>query len=184
VKPQRSRLLAAPLIAITLAGGLAACGDDGDDTDAAESAAAQVTVTEAWVRQPAEGQTRAAAYGVITNSSGSEITLVGASAPIDATIEIHETMMDDGVMSMQERTEGFAIAAGATFTLEPGGPHVMMLGIEPTDFGETLDIEFLFDGADPVTVTAELRSISGEMEEMEMDDGDMDDTEMEDGDGG
>ena len=158
------RLLAAPALVLGLATGLAACGDDSDD--AAETGS--VSITDVWVRQPAEGQPNSAGYGTITNESGSEITLIGASADIQATFEIHETVMDDdGVMSMQEQEDGFAIAAGETFTLEPGGPHVMMLGIDPADFeGDGFDLTFVFDGADDVTEFAQIRAVEG-MAEMD-----------------
>ena len=63
---------------------------------------------------------------------------------------------------MSEREGGFAIADGDTFTLEPGGPHVMLFDIDRARFDRDLDVAFLFDGAEPVTATAELRSISGD----------------------
>jgi copper(I)-binding protein len=159
--------------AVALASALVACGDD-DDSDSAADAAG-VTVDDAWVRQPAAGQTNSAAYGVITNGTDGEVTLVGASTdsvPVDS-IEIHETLVDDeGVMSMQEREDGFTIESGGSLTLEPGGPHVMMLGIDPAELTGDIELTFDFDGADPVTVTAELREIGPEdtmagMEDME-----------------
>jgi len=158
VNNSKLRFLSAPLVALALAVSAAACGDDSSDSD---SGSDDVTVVDAWVREPAEGQPNSAGYGVITNNSGGEITLIGATAPITATIELHETTMsDDGAMSMQEREGGFVIADGDTLTLEPGGAHVMMLGIDPDEFTAGFDLTFVFDGAEDVTVPAELRSIS------------------------
>ena len=166
VNTTKLRLLAVPAAVLGLSWGIAACGDDSDD--AADVGA--VTVTDAWIRMPAEGQPNSAGYGTITNETGADITLIGASADIQATFEIHETVADDdGVMSMQEREEGFSIADGESFTLEPGGPHVMMLGIDPADFeSEGFDLTFLFDSADDVTEFAEIRAVEG-MGEMEDD---------------
>jgi copper(I)-binding protein len=156
--------LLAPLAAVALASGLVACGDDDDDSG---DDAGSVTVEAAWVRQPAEGQTASAGYAVVTNTSDGEITLVGASTDdlsVDA-VEIHETLMaDDGTMSMQEREAGFTIAPGESLTLEPGGPHVMMLGIDPAALTDDIDLTLEFEGADPVTVTAELREIGADEE--------------------
>ncbi len=172
------RLLAVPAVVLGLSFGVAACGDDSDDSGDAGA----VTATDVWIRKPAEGQPNSAGYGTITNETGGDITLIGASADIQATFEIHETVADDeGVMSMQEREDGFTIGDGESFTLEPGGPHVMMLGIDPAEFeGEGFDLTFVFDGADDVTEFAEIRMVEG-MGEMEgdMDDSDMDDGEME-----
>jgi copper(I)-binding protein len=183
VRPARfsPRLIAAPVIAVALSFGVAGCGDDSDDDVSSQAVTSAVTVTDAWVREPAAGQTNAAGYGTIINATGAAITLIGATAALTATVELHETMMDDeGVMSMQERDSGFVIADGETFTLEPGGPHLMMVGVDPAEISGDVDLTFVFDGADPVTVTAELRAIAGDaMEDMD----EMEDGEMEDGDG-
>ena len=170
--------LLAPVAAVALTFSLAACGDDDD------SAGSDVTVTEAWVRQPAEGQTTSAAYGIVTNDGDGTTTLVGGAVDFDATVEVHETMMDDeGVMMMQEREGGFEIAAGGTLTLEPGGPHVMMLDIDPADVVDPVAVTFIFDDGTEVTVDAEVRPLDMDME-MDMDhdteDGEMDmDDDME-----
>ncbi|HSM65926.1 MAG TPA: copper chaperone PCu(A)C [Ilumatobacteraceae bacterium] len=162
------RTVLAPAAAVALALSAAACDDDG-------TGSGDVTVTEAWVRQPAEGQTTSAAYGVITNDGDETVTLVGGAVEFDATVEVHETMMDDdGVMMMQEREDGFEIAAGDSFTLEPGGPHVMMLDIDPAEIVDPVAMTFVFDDGTEVTVDAEVREI-GDMDGMDdMDDMDSD----------
>jgi periplasmic copper chaperone A len=198
VNHHRTKLLLAPLAAAALVFSLAACGSDDDSssdtvdttsqttmagTDMAEmpggeATAGDITVTDVWVRQPAEAQTRSAAYGAITNNGEADITLVGGSVPFDATVEIHETVMDDaGTMQMQEREDGFVIPAGGSFTLEPGGPHIMLIDIDPADFVGEIDITMIFDDGTELTVTAPVRSLAGmDMEgDMEGDmDGDMD----------
>jgi copper(I)-binding protein len=187
VNTRTIKKLSAPLFAAVLSVGVTACGSSDDSTDAGsgdateQPASAEVTVTDAWVREPADGQTLAAGYGTITNGGDETITLVGASAPITGTLEIHETSMsDEGTMSMSEKDGGFEVAAGESFTLEPGGPHIMILDIDPAEFSGPIDLTFVFDSTE-VTVAAELRSIGDAMEEMdEMEDDSME--EMEDGD--
>jgi len=157
----------APLAASVLIFSLAACGSD--DHAGSSATVGDITVTDAWVRQPADGQTASAAYGTITNNGDTDIALVGGSVPFDATFEIHETLMDDeGVMQMKQRLDGFVIAAGATFELEPGGPHVMMLDIDPADFVDSVDVTLIFDDGTEIVVTAPVRSLDGM--EMDMDD--------------
>ena len=112
------------------------------------------------MRQPAEGQTRSAAYGTITNNGDTDVTLVAASVPFDATVEIHETIMgDDGAMQMQEVPEGFVVPAGGSFTLEPGGPHIMLIDIDPADIMGTIDVTMMFDDGSEVTVGAPVRPL-------------------------
>ena len=194
----RTKLLLAPVAAAALTLSLAACGSD-DDSGSSDTAPAEVTtapegttattdamaddmvgaevtvgaitVADAWIREPAEGQTRSAAYATITNDGDTDVTLVAASVPFDATVEIHETLMgDDGTMEMQERPDGFVIVAGETFTLEPGGPHVMFLDIDPADFTGTIEVTLVFDDGTEVTIPAEVRTLedmgemSGDME--------------------
>jgi copper(I)-binding protein len=148
--------------------------DGMEEMPGGEATEGDISVSDVWVRQPAEGQTRSAAYGVIANNGDADITLVGGTVSIDATVEIHETLMgDDGAMQMQEREEGFVIPAGGMFVLEPGGPHIMMLDIDPADFTGDIDVTMIFDDGTELTVTAPVRSIDGMAD---MSDTDMDDT--------
>ena len=200
----RTRLLLAPLALAAVTLSLAACGSDDDSSSSDTASVTQpstddmatdgtdmagdmagdmggeavtvgaITVADAWVREPAAGQTTSAAYATITNDGDTEVTLVSASVPFDATVEIHETIMgEDGAMQMQERPDGFEIAAGQTFTLEPGGPHVMLLDIDPADITGTVEVTLVFDDGTEVTVPAEVRTLDdmGDMGDM----GDMDD---------
>ncbi len=144
--------------------------DDMAEMPGGEATVGDISVTGAWVRQPAEGQTTSAAYATIENTGDADITLVGGSVPFDATVEIHETLMDAaGTMQMQQREDGFVIAAGETFTLEPGGPHIMMLDIDPADFVDEVQITMIFDDGTEVTVTAPVRPLDampGDMGDM------------------
>jgi copper(I)-binding protein len=206
VNHNRTTLLLAPLAASALIFSLAACGSDDDgassDTvvettddmatgttmaddmasdDMAEMPGGEATVgdlavTDAWARQPADGQTASAAYATITNNGDTDVTLIGGSVPFDATVEIHETLMgDDGSMQMQEREDGFVIPAGGSFTLEPGGPHIMLLDIDPADFVGEIDVTMIFDDGTELTVTAPVRSIDGMDMDMDESGDDMDD---------
>ena len=199
VNHNRTGSLLAPLVASALVLSLAACGSDDDsssDTVAdvtemadttemaettqmaempgGEATVGDITVIDVWMREPAEGQTLAAAYGTITNSGDADITLVSAAVPFDATVEIHETVMgDDGSMQMQEVPEGFVVPAGGSFTLEPGGPHIMLIDIDPADVTGTIDVTMVFDDGTEVTVGATVRPLV--MDDMDDMSSDMDD---------
>ncbi len=166
---------------------LSACGSDDDasaDTSAVPdtgTSSGTVTVEDAWIREPAAGQTAAAAYGTVVNLTDHEVTLVDASSPGFDDVSVHETTMAaDGTMSMGEPEGGFPIAAGASFVLEPGGAHVMFQGVDPAAFGSPVEVTFLFDdGTDAgleVTVDAEVRSIDDGVNDGP--DDDMDDMDM------
>ena len=144
----------------TMAGDMDDSGDDMAEMPGGEATVGDITVTDVWMRQPAEGQTRTATYGTITNNGDTDVTLVAASVPFDATVEIHETIMgDDGAMQMQEVPEGFVVPAGGSFTLEPGGPHIMLIDIDPADIMGTIDVTMVFDDGTEVIVGAPVRPL-------------------------
>jgi len=125
-----------------------------------------------------------AGYMTVTNSTGETVTLEAVSAEGVGRIELHETLLGDGdIATMQERPDGFEIAAGETITLEPGGKHLMIFDPESSD-----DLDLVLDfGDETVTVVAAFDAeASAQMDDMdhsnmnmdEMDDMEMD--EMED----
>jgi copper(I)-binding protein len=145
--------------------------DEMTEMPGGEATVGDITVTGVWMREPAEGQTLSAAYGTIMNNGDADVTLVSASVPFDATVEIHETIMgDDGSMQMQEVPEGFVVPAGGSFTLEPGGPHIMLIDIDPADITGTIDVTMVFDDGTEVTVGAPVRPLVMDgMDDMESD---------------
>lgn len=187
-------------LAAVAALGLAACGsDDPASSDSstevtAESTGSGVEIADPWSRQPAEGQTTSAVYGAVTNNTAETIRAVSATTSVTDTVELHEVLMnDEGQMTMQEKDGGFEIAAGETFVFEPGGPHIMLLGIDAATYPDTVDVTLTFDNDVAISFTAEVRPIGDDdMDDMgetdgthQMDDGgEMDDGEMEELDDG
>lgn len=164
--------------------GAAACGSDDDadgsaasDTTDIAAVEGEVTVADAWSRQPATGQTSAAVYGVVTNGTDETITAVSATSSVSDTVELHEVVMVDDEMSMREKEGGYEIAPGQTLLFEPGGAHIMLLDIDPAAYPDMVDIVLTFDDGSSIEFEAEVRAIadeSGDMDDMEMDDSDTD----------
>ena len=138
------------LAAALLVFGLVAAACGGDDGG--------VTVSDAWSRNSAGMQSAGAAYMQI--KAGDEADrLMGASVPssIAAMTQIHQTAMNDGVMSMSEVGE-IAIAAGETVALEPGGYHIMMMNLAaPLEVGQKFTVTLTFEKAGTVDVEVEVR---------------------------
>ncbi|MGI9644990.1 MAG: copper chaperone PCu(A)C [Ilumatobacteraceae bacterium] len=149
---------------LTLVPVLAACGDDDDSTGdtVAVVEGAPLSIADPWSREPAAGQMMTAAYGVIANTTDRELQIVGGTSPSADRVETHETMMDDeGTMSMQQLEGGFNIPPQGELVLEPGGPHLMLIGIDPDDYEGPIEITLLTDIQDTFTFEAEVRSIDG-----------------------
>lgn len=163
-----NRKIAAAAIALLLAALLAGC-----------SSAPKIEVSDVWVRSSDSsvvgGMT--GAFMQITNASENDLTLVGAEIAEAGMVEIHETVMVDGAMRMQEISSGLVIPAGAVSVLEPGGNHVMLMMLKQNVLaGDELDITLIFDDGSEVLVTATAKpSQAGDEEYHEKHDmGDMD----------
>lgn len=112
----------------------------------AAAASTQVTVSDAWIRATAPGQTVAGAYMQIKSAQAAALT--GASSPAAKTTEIHTMSMENGVMKMRPIPQ-LELPAGKTVELKPGGYHVMMIDIvHPLAAGETVPITLKVRGSD------------------------------------
>ncbi len=138
----------------------ASCGSDASSAAVAEGAIeGQLTIIDAWARQPVAGQTTAAVYAVVSNSTDTDRQIVAVTTPLTDRAELHETVIDEnGVASMEQRNDGFLVSSGETMVFEPGGAHVMLRDIEPDAFGDTVDVVFEFDDGETLAATAEVRS--------------------------
>ena len=114
--------------------GLYACDSSTDKADvnkpgAALSAADHITVSNAWIRATAPGQTVTGAFLTLTNSSETAYTLISASFNGAGAVEIHETSMDEGVMRMR-KVSHVDIPANGFAELKPGSFHIMLIDLE------------------------------------------------------
>ena len=153
------------LLTLLLSAVLVACGDDsGESATDGTTACDQVEAVGAFVRLPPDDNT--AVYVELTNNGEVDTALVGASADFADTFELHEMVADDeGVMTMQPVDgQRIDLPAGETVTLEPGGLHVMGLGVNtPLAEGDVVAVTLEFDGGCTVTVDAEVRAVDGGM---------------------
>lgn len=84
--------------------------------------------------------------------------LVSAYASACGATELHQTIMADGVMKMQQAEDGIEIPAGGEAVLEPGGYHVMCID-KDVEFkvGDIIPVTLTFETAEMQTVDAEIR---------------------------
>jgi copper(I)-binding protein len=104
-----------------------------------------------------------AGYMTLTNEGDAVVTLLGARSDAVPRVELHTTEVDaSGVARMIEQ-ERIEIAPGETVSFEPGGLHVMFMGLtEPLEIGDRVPAELLFDtGAVSVEFWIEERKTGG-----------------------
>ncbi|MDQ7026820.1 MAG: copper chaperone PCu(A)C [Anaerolineae bacterium] len=95
-------------------------------------------------------------YLSISNNGSSDIMLMSVVADGVGMIEIHETVVENDIASMQAVENGeLLIAAGETVMLQPGSFHLMLMNLE-NDLveGETLSLSLTFDNDETLIVDA------------------------------
>ena len=118
--------------------------------------AAQVTVTDAWVRGTVPAQKATGAFMKL--KSADDAKLVGAASPAAKIVEVHEMTMKDNVMQMRA-VDAVALPAGKVVELKPGGYHVMFIDLaKPLEKGASVPITLTFVGKDGRKVTQEVKA--------------------------
>jgi copper(I)-binding protein len=119
--------------------------------------APQFQIAHPWARASAGAAKTGAAYLTITDQ-GQPDRLTGASTPVAATAELHESMQDGGMMKMRP-VAGIQLETGKAVTLAPGGIHVMLMGLKaPLKQGDSFPLTLTFEHAPPLTVTIEVEA--------------------------
>jgi copper(I)-binding protein len=157
-----SKKLFAAMVAIALATSLSACATE-------EEHPQELHLSDGWVRvseysDHVDGMT--GAFATFENLTDHDITIVGGSAEIAGMVQVHEVLMLDGEMKMQEKEGGIVIPAGESVTLEPGGLHIMLMGLKkPILVGDKVTLTIDLDGYEDQTVTWDAKtSLSGDEE--------------------
>lgn len=104
-----------------------------------------------------------AAYFLVENGGSEADRLIAASADVSDVVEIHEIADNNGVMEMRPLTDGVEIPAGETVALEPGGYHIMLIGLKhDLNAGDTFDLTLTFERAGEVVVPVTVQSAAPE----------------------
>ena len=127
--------------------------------------AEDVRIDAPWVRATAPGQKVAGGFMQLT--APADMALVGGESAASASLELHTMKMANGMMEMRQVPE-IALPKGATVKLEPGGLHVMLIGLkQQIRPGEKVPMTLLLRGPDGKTrtlkVEADARQSGGSM---------------------
>lgn len=113
-------------------------------------------VTDARITLPAVKDRPGAAYFTLTGGE-TENRLLSVTSPQVIKVELHETNMKDGVMSMQVIDGGVAVPKGGTVAFEPSGKHAMLYDIAPSvKVGGTIKLAFTYANGRTVEVDAKV----------------------------
>ena len=145
--------------ALTLSG----CAPTATPAAEAKSSAAgeAVTISDAWVKSAESGMT--AVFGTLNNPTDADVTLVSATSKAADRAELHEvTENDSGSMEMRAVDGGFVIPAGGSMDIQPGGYHIMLMGLtDPLQAGEDVTVTVTFSDDSSYEFTAPVKDYSG-----------------------
>jgi copper(I)-binding protein len=115
---------------------------------------AEVKVTDATVRLLPPGVPNTAAYFSIENSSDKNLVLIGASADFVSKAEIHNHILVDDMMRMEQQSE-VVIEPRQSVQFAPGGLHIMLFGLkQPLLDGQSVTISLQTQDGESIIITA------------------------------
>ncbi|KAF0284546.1 copper chaperone PCu(A)C [Spiribacter roseus] len=125
-------------------------------TALAGTAQAELIIEDAWARATPPGFSKGAVYLEIRNDSRRSDTLVGVHTERAGRAELHRTI-EEGGNSRMVHTPRVRVPAEGSVTFEPGGRHVMMMGIdEALTEGERFSLELEAETAGTLRVNVEV----------------------------
>lgn len=120
--------------------------------------AAELVVTDPWIRSAPPNAPALGAFMLLENDSDSEVSLVDAYSSLEVErIELHRTMMADGVMKMVPQ-QFIPVPSHSSTQLKPGSWHIMLIGPSKVpSMGEVVQLTLVFDDGTKQVVDAGVR---------------------------
>jgi len=91
--------------------------------------AQDIQVLQPWSQELPPNAPTVAAYLTLRNDGNAADRLLGADSPIAGSVEIHQHMNSDGMMTMAH-VEAVNIGPGEQATFQPMGYHLMLLDLK------------------------------------------------------
>jgi len=89
---------------------------------------------DGWARATAPGASTGAIYGELRNNGSESVSLTSVRFERAGHVMVHRTVERDGMMRMMHAD--VTLEPGESAILEPGGLHIMLMGLEaPLDQG-------------------------------------------------
>ncbi|OED50822.1 hypothetical protein ACH42_00640 [Endozoicomonas sp. (ex Bugula neritina AB1)] len=127
---------------------------------AVNSSAADVRITNKFVRAMPAISGNSAGYMTLLNQDNTTIRLESVDTDLAAKTEIHGHTMENGMMKMFKIAGGLELPPGQLVKLEPGGNHIMLMGVKTQlKEGDSVDMTLNFSDGDAIDVTVPVKSL-------------------------
>jgi copper(I)-binding protein len=135
--------------------------------NAADLAADMVSIDNPYARAVPEGQPNSAAFMTLRNTGSRDIAIVEARSDIAHAVELHTHRKEGGMMRMR-RIMQIDIKAGTETVLQPGGLHIMFIGLKQgLPAGSMLALEIVFSDGSSQKLEVPVKAVAGMMHRKE-----------------
>jgi copper(I)-binding protein len=118
-----------------------------------------ISISHTHIRASIPGTVHSSAYMRINNNSDKKVTLVKVSSNISPRIEMHNHVMNDDMMSMQQ-LQSIEINANSQVIFQPHGLHLMVFNLtESLKAKDIIEITLHFSNNHRVTVPFPVKSL-------------------------
>ncbi len=120
--------------------------------------AADLLVTDPWIRSAPPNAPALGAFMLLENNSDTEISVVDARSSLAVDrVELHRTMMADGVMKMVPQ-QSISVPPHSSTELMPGSWHIMLIGPSKVpSMGDVVQLTLVLDDGTTQVVDARVR---------------------------
>ena len=105
----------------------------------ADEPAPPLVIDDVVVTRPMPGRSMSAGYFTLTNNGDTAVAITSVQSPQFGSVEMHETLLDDGVARMRA-LDRIVVEAGTRLRFEPGGKHLMLM--QPAGSPQAVTLQF------------------------------------------
>ena len=124
------------------------------------SFASELDISKQHIRATPPHAKNSAAFFTITNNANKSVKLIAVKSNISEKVQIHTNINEDGMMKMRQ-VESIMIDANSSTSLQPGGYHVMFLGLKnDLTEGQSVELTLYFDNGEQMKVSTPVQKIT------------------------
>lgn len=125
--------------------------------------ASSIKVQDPYVRATPPGLPNSAAFMTLVNTTANDISVVSASSNAAKAVELHTHDMKNGIMRMYQVPK-IDIKANNKTTLQPGGFHIMFLGLKaPLKVDNKIELTLKLSNNEKINIIATVKTVMGGM---------------------
>ena len=114
-------------------------------TPALADMAADIDVEQPFARDVPPGQPNSAAFMILHNDADTNARIISAESSASNVVELHTHTHDNGVMRMRQ-IDKIEVPANGQQMLQPGGLHIMLIGLKPNwNQSKLVDLKLNFE---------------------------------------